>query len=223
MEMTKIDYVSRNLKRVAEVWLDDYKKFLYQGNPTRYAKADVGDLTKQFEMKANMNCKPFDYFLERVAPDMIMYFPIVPTYFASGNIETEYKNPKGISKCLSIYASSYAEPIKLVDCGDKAAKVAFTLEKSIRYNDTNDQCLSSNQLGFTNCNHQGWDQYWKFDFHSRQIISMDKKKCLQANVINTNITLETCDEKITFQRWKWTIENSTALENFDKTGIIYQK
>jgi hypothetical protein len=53
-------------------------KNLHQGNPTKYANAEIGDLAKQFELKANLNCKPFDYFLKRVAHEMLVYFPFHP-------------------------------------------------------------------------------------------------------------------------------------------------
>lgn len=206
------------------MWLDDYKQYLYKGNPDRFQKAEVGDLTKQFELKESLNCKPFDYFLERVAPDMLMRFPIIPVYFASGNIQAEFKDSNGTQKCIGLVHHVYDEPISLIDCNRVGSyQYALTLEKSIRLNDTNDQCLSWRGLSLGNCNHQGWDQYFKFDVNSRQIINMEKKKCLQGNIVTSQITLESCDEKVIFQRWKWSYENTTALENFEKTGIIYTK
>lgn len=220
-EPSTIDYVARNLKRVAEVWLDDYAKYVYHGNVNRFAKADVGDLTEQFARKESLNCKPFKYFLDRVAPDMLMRFPIEPIYFASGKIESEAVNSNGMKRCVGLPNHTYWEPVGLVDCKISGNEVALTLEKSIRYNDTNDQCFTSNNLAFSNCNHQGHDQYWKFDVKSRQIIHMKQNKCLQGNYLTSKITLESCDEKTIYQRWKWSFENSTALENFEKTGIIY--
>lgn len=66
-----MDFSGRNLKRVAEVWLDDYKEMLYRSEPERYSKIDPGDLTKQFEIKNSLNCKPFKYFLDVVVPEMV--------------------------------------------------------------------------------------------------------------------------------------------------------
>lgn len=68
---TPTDFSGRNLKRVAEVWLDDYKEMLYRSEPERYSKIDPGDLTKQFEIKNSLNCKPFKYFLDVVVPEMV--------------------------------------------------------------------------------------------------------------------------------------------------------
>lgn len=66
-----MDFSGRNLKRVAEVWLDDYKEMLYKGEPERYSIIDPGDLTKQFEIKNSLNCKPFKYYLDVVVPEMV--------------------------------------------------------------------------------------------------------------------------------------------------------
>jgi hypothetical protein len=59
------------LKRVAEVWLNDYKKYLYRGDPLRYAKIDVGDLRERFELKIKLNYKPFKYFVDTVTLEML--------------------------------------------------------------------------------------------------------------------------------------------------------
>lgn len=68
---TGVDFVGRNFKRVAEVWLDEYKEILYSGEPARYASIDAGDLTKQKAIRKNLNCKPFQYYLDYIAPDML--------------------------------------------------------------------------------------------------------------------------------------------------------
>ena len=38
-----IDFVTINLKRVAEVWMDDYKKYVYDRNPDRFYKTKTGE------------------------------------------------------------------------------------------------------------------------------------------------------------------------------------
>lgn len=49
----------------------------------------LGDLTYQFAIKERLQCKPFSYFMERVAPDLLERYPYVePPPFASGVIQS---------------------------------------------------------------------------------------------------------------------------------------
>lgn len=37
-----VDFVTNNYKRVVEVWMDEYKEFVYKRDPEKYAKAETG-------------------------------------------------------------------------------------------------------------------------------------------------------------------------------------
>lgn len=71
-----VDFVGRNFKRIAEVWMGEWKEFLYKTDLERYRKIDPGDLTKQKLIRKNLNCKPFEYFLHNIAPDILVNTPI---------------------------------------------------------------------------------------------------------------------------------------------------
>lgn len=54
-------------------------------NPQRYENVNAGDLSYQLSIKSKLDCKPFSYFLEKVAPDMLTYYPLIdPPPFARG-------------------------------------------------------------------------------------------------------------------------------------------
>lgn len=210
-----MDFVGRNLKRVAEVWLDDYKQYFYRGDQKRYDNIDPGDLTAQFEKKKSLNCKPFKYYIDVVAPDMLIRYPIVPQHFATGTIKSE-----STSKCLGMPRRRYDDPIELIDCSQKGGNdFILTLERSLKFNDTNDQCLNSAKLTFSNCHHQFGVQHWKFDINSRQISSPSSSKCLTANLTSKAISLQPCNANIPDQKWMWSYENKTALMNWETTGV----
>lgn len=74
---------------MAEIWLDEYKQYFYSRHPERYQELDeeIGDVSQQIALKKKLNCKPFSYFLENIAPDMLERFPLVDfDHFASGTV-----------------------------------------------------------------------------------------------------------------------------------------
>lgn len=64
--------------------MDEYKEYIYERKPDRFSRVDVGDISKQLAIKEKLQCKPFKYFLEVVAPDMLEKYPPVQIEFASG-------------------------------------------------------------------------------------------------------------------------------------------
>jgi polypeptide N-acetylgalactosaminyltransferase len=92
-----------NYKRVAEVWMDEYKEYIYARNPQRYAEVESGDLSYQYSIKRKNKCKPFSYFIENVANDMLEFYPLIdPPPFAKGTVSKLMKNPfKSSTKLFS--------------------------------------------------------------------------------------------------------------------------
>ncbi|CAI5448594.1 unnamed protein product [Caenorhabditis angaria] len=62
------DFVSRNYKRVAEVWMDEYKETLYKHRPG-VGSADAGNLTRVLKVREKLQCKSFDWFMKEIAFD----------------------------------------------------------------------------------------------------------------------------------------------------------
>ncbi|XP_055334820.1 polypeptide N-acetylgalactosaminyltransferase 13-like [Paramacrobiotus metropolitanus] len=57
-----------NAARVAEVWLDDYKRLFYLARPN-LKNAAIGDLTKRKELRQNLKCHDFKWFLDNIYPE----------------------------------------------------------------------------------------------------------------------------------------------------------
>ena len=63
------DVTARNFKRIAEVWLDDFKEVVYRADPIKF-NVNPGDLKKAKLVKEKLKCKPFQYFLDNIEPEM---------------------------------------------------------------------------------------------------------------------------------------------------------
>ena len=66
-----------NQKRLAEVWLDEYKEIIYNNHP-HLRNLDAGDVSSRIELRKSLNCKDFGWYLKNVVPDM--YVPSLKNY-----------------------------------------------------------------------------------------------------------------------------------------------
>lgn len=221
-----IDYVGRNFKRVAEVWLDEYKEYLYKRDRKRYSIIDPGDLTKQKAIRKQLNCKPFKYFLENVAPDLTQTFPLdnMPS-FASGAIYSEIA-PK---LCLDAGNLQSFKKIQIRSCyPNKVNPIRpqfwnLTWHRNIIIY-SSESCLDSSNLDLYPCHNQiGNTQTWKYDLNTHQLINgVVYKRCLSINLDAASIYLEECSSDNPKQKWKWGYVNETALQNWCASGVKYE-
>jgi len=55
---------------IAEVWMDEYKKFFYIINPGVFKTAKhYGDITDRVQLRENLECKSFQWYLDNIYPD----------------------------------------------------------------------------------------------------------------------------------------------------------
>ena len=86
--------VFKNYRRVAEVWMDEYAKYLYDHRP-HYKSIDTGDISKQLAIRKKLKCKPFKWFMEEVAFDLPKFYPPVePPAFAKGEVRSNIQSRK---------------------------------------------------------------------------------------------------------------------------------
>ncbi|XP_055798188.1 polypeptide N-acetylgalactosaminyltransferase 10-like isoform X3 [Salvelinus fontinalis] len=103
--------LARNLKRVAEVWMDEYAEYIYQRRP-EYRHLSAGDMTVQKDLRNSLNCKSFKWFMTEVAWDLPKHYPPVePPAAAWGELRNT-----GSGMCMESKHFSSGSPVRLETC-----------------------------------------------------------------------------------------------------------
>lgn len=71
--------------RLAEVWMDEYKEYYYIREP-QIRKLELGDISAQVSLRNKLQCKPFKWFMDNVAYDLVKKFPLPPKNKAWGEV-----------------------------------------------------------------------------------------------------------------------------------------
>lgn len=63
------DTMTKNSLRVVNVWMDEYKKYYFEVRPDA-KEIFYGDVSDRIELRNKLNCKPFDWYVKEVYPDL---------------------------------------------------------------------------------------------------------------------------------------------------------
>jgi polypeptide N-acetylgalactosaminyltransferase len=168
----KTDYLTRNFKRVAEVWMDEYAQNLYSRYPEKYNQTDAGDLTKQKAIRRELKCKPFKWFIETVAFDLVeKYPPVEPPDFASGALQS-LSNP---AMCVDTLGKGKKHAIGLFQCATNMLRpqhsqfFRLSYQRDVREKhdeicwDVHNSQPNAEVMLFT-CHGMQGNQLWKYDY-----------------------------------------------------------
>lgn len=146
--------------------MDEYKTYLYDRDFLRYEKVDPGDLTKQMALKKK--CKPFKWFLEEVAPDVLKKYPPVVPHMAWGTIRSPHKR----SHCVDDLSKKKDEsaPIGIYSCGINDTYPQQNQYYSLNFNHRietikNDACwkaINKTRVALSSCT-DDLEQKWSYD------------------------------------------------------------
>nr|XP_055071280.1 polypeptide N-acetylgalactosaminyltransferase 5 [Misgurnus anguillicaudatus]XP_055071281.1 polypeptide N-acetylgalactosaminyltransferase 5 [Misgurnus anguillicaudatus] len=195
----RVRTVERNLARVAEVWLDEYKEIFY-GHGYHHlldkSKTDIGNLTEQIQLREKLQCKSFKWYLENVFPDLD-----APLVKADGLIFNV-----GTRKCL-IFQNGTLSFVKC-DLTNKSQHFSYTWLRMLRQNTS---CMAPQKMHVTMepCDNTKPDLRWIHksdkDFTEHLMMEVHSRPiCLEAGVNGHGILLKKCDPINPFQKWQFT-------------------
>uniref|UniRef100_A0A182W887 Ricin B lectin domain-containing protein n=1 Tax=Anopheles minimus TaxID=112268 RepID=A0A182W887_9DIPT len=224
----KYDFITRNHKRVAEIWMDEYKQYIYDRDPERYAKADAGDMSKMKAIRAKLNCKPFKWFLQEVAPEIIeMYPPVEPEPYASGSIQ----NVADSSLCIDTMQRGRGKPIGLYPCTNNLAEPtnrnqyfvhSWHRDIQLKYGeecfDVPESSPRSPVTVFTCHLHQG-NQFFQYDYKTQQI--KRNGLCIDSDPQAKEVFVNPCETNSITQRWKFGAVNLKLMKQWKTYGAKF--
>ncbi|XP_044525050.1 polypeptide N-acetylgalactosaminyltransferase 5 [Gracilinanus agilis] len=198
----RIKTIERNLIRVAEVWLDEYKEIFYgHGHHLLDQSLNVGNLTQQRELRKKLGCRSFKWYLENVFPDIEA--PIVK---ASGVIINV-----ALGRCISLENSMAV--LDECDGGSKSQHFNYTWLNLLKQGD---RCLAPvpiiGDLSLFPCDNRNNKLRWLHKLtgvlHPEQMDHLileywEQLRCLEASHSGKTLKVTACDSMNPYQKWKF--------------------
>lgn len=194
--------VERNLVRVAEVWLDDYRELFYgHGDHLIDQGLDVGNLTQQRELRKKLKCKSFKWYLDNVFPDLK-----APVVRASGVLIN-----MALGKCVSIENIT----VTLEDCdgSSQLQQFNYTWVRLIKHGEW---CVApipeKGSLTLYHCDNRNNRLKWLHKsasaFHPELVDHIvfenyQQLLCMEGNFSQKTLKLAACNPMELQQKWKF--------------------
>lgn len=180
-------------------------------------------LIREKGIREALHCKPFRYFLEYVAPDMILRYPLHdPGSFAKGAIQSK----SDANLCLEVSKEDVRfRKLEVNKCSDNkivpsiGQHFSLTWHRNLQHASF-DVCVS-NSLVLNSCHYIGGNQLWKFDLDTSQIINplLKATKCITLDLTSKKLFMSECDSTDINQKWNFGEKNLTALRSWETFGV----
>nr|XP_061799948.1 polypeptide N-acetylgalactosaminyltransferase 5-like [Nerophis lumbriciformis] len=193
--------VERNLARVAEVWLDEFKDLFYGHgyNHLLNQNTNLGDLTEQIKLRNKLKCKSFKWYLDNVYPELE-----APLVKAEGLVLN-----RGLRKCLSVLNESLV--FELCDLTKQNQHFNYTWLLHIRQQD---MCveynIATNTIHLQPCDRSLVTLHWlhkSSELKQPDLLTVEhtsKLVCLEVHQKTKRLHLAACTKGNLFQQWEFT-------------------
>ncbi|CAH8828151.1 unnamed protein product [Trichobilharzia szidati] len=189
------DPLKRNLLRLAEVWLDDYKRFYYAR--IGFKSVDYGDISERKALRENLKCHSFEWYLNNIYPELF-----VPSKaLASGDIEN-VAAPQCLDAPIPNKKDRKTVIIKTWPCHKQGGNQFWLLspENEIRRDDYCwDSGVKEGSIGLLNCHGSHGNQM--FTYENDNTIR-HQGQCLEMKPNTALVRLARCTGSVN-QQWKF--------------------
>ncbi|EDW70568.1 putative inactive polypeptide N-acetylgalactosaminyltransferase 12 isoform X2 [Drosophila virilis] len=195
-------------KRLTEIWLSEpsYKSVVYQHQP-QIQQAHMPNVSKLQELIKRANFESFDWYLQHVATDLLLHFPLLPRIdLAHGTLRPAHLP----SYCLT--ADLKSRRIHLQPCNAVQQLIQNWTLSSL--NDLRlgvDICAEvqpTQNVALSACHTLGGRQSWRLDMDKNYLIS--NRHCLEFNV-RMRVQVRNCDNMNQRQMWFFEHTNVAAI------------
>ncbi|KAH8300406.1 hypothetical protein KR018_004474 [Drosophila ironensis] len=211
--------ISRNYRRVAEVWLDGFKDKLF-GHMPHLTVIQAGSLAEQKALKKRLKCKPFKWFLDNVGKDFINLYPLTDAADYAYGVLQSMAAPK---LCLDRTEIRPGRP-KLSACSSDhifpAAEQKWTLT-SARELRSGFMCLetrnANTEVFLFQCHRQAGNQFLSYNTTTHHIVfgqMVNSRRCLEAQPEANTLITGVCNATNPKQRWNFGHKNFQRLKQF---------
>ncbi|XP_072447822.1 polypeptide N-acetylgalactosaminyltransferase-like 6 isoform X1 [Chiloscyllium punctatum] len=219
--------LARNLKRVAETWMDEYAEYIYQRRP-EYRHLSTGDLTTQKMLRKHLKCKDFKWFMTEVAWDLPKYYPPVePSPAAWGEIRNVATN-----RCVDSKHGATGAELRLDVCIKDGSERTWSHEQIFTFGWREDirpgEPLHTRKFCFDAISHSSFvtlydchgmkgNQYWRYR-KDKTLYHPVSNSCMDCNLADKKIFMSKCNPSVHTQQWIFQHVNLTVLDKFNSNS-----
>ncbi|XP_072040077.1 LOW QUALITY PROTEIN: polypeptide N-acetylgalactosaminyltransferase 10-like [Amphiura filiformis] len=221
--------INRNLMRVVETWMGEWKEHFYNHKP--YLKGNkFGDISKQLALKERLQCKNFTWFLTEVAPDILQHYPPVePDPGAQG-----YLKHIESGLCFTIIRARTTE-FKIQTCESRdmreGGRQYFTLSwhDDFRRGSKSKDCIDfpyyqpGTEPNIYPCHGGRGNQLWTYNQEHKLIYHPVSKLCLASDTGTSNnraIIMTKCQRSNAAQKWDFERAYAKVLGKLNRENPV---
>lgn len=205
---TGVNVLKRNSVRLAEVWMDDYKKYYY--DRIGHELGDYGDISERVELRKSLKCKPFSYFVKEIYPELFIPGEAV----AYGEVRNEAEGK--IKMCLDSSArkSDYHKPLGVYPCHGSGGNQYWLLSRDgeIRRDEACVDYAGHDVILFP-CHGSGGNQLWLYEKDTKQVRHSTSGRCMELARGSLKLEMSDCDPTNDAQKWTFQHYNASLATN----------